>query len=78
VHISASVALGQLMVILPRDASVELRTRVGAGDSYVLGSQDVGTSLDNSYVRRNPYRTTYILDLEAGIGEVFVDSRGSN
>jgi phage shock protein PspC (stress-responsive transcriptional regulator) len=78
VHISASVAVGQLMVILPREASVELHTRVGAGDSYLLGSQDVGTSLDNSYVRRNPYRTTYILDLEAGIGEVFVDSRESN
>ena len=78
VHISASVALGQLMVILPREASVELRTRVGAGASYILGSQDVGTSLDNSYVRRNPYPTTFILDLEAGIGEVFVDSRESN
>jgi len=78
VHISASVAVGQLMVILPLEASVELHSRVGAGDSYVLGSQDVGTSLDNSYVRRNPYRTTYILDLEAGIGEVLVDSQESN
>jgi hypothetical protein len=78
VHISASVAVGQLMVILPPEASVELRSRVGAGDSYLLGSQDVGTSLDNSYVRRNPYRTTYILDLEAGIGEVFVDSRAGS
>jgi hypothetical protein len=78
VHISASVAMGQLMVILPREASVEMRTRVGAGDSYVLGSQDVGTSLDNTYVRRNPYRTTYVLDLEAGIGEVFVDNRAGN
>jgi phage shock protein PspC (stress-responsive transcriptional regulator) len=78
VHISASVAVGQLMVILPPEASVELRSRVGAGDSYLLGSQDVGTSLDNSYVRRNPYRTTYVLDLEAGIGEVFVDSRAGS
>jgi len=78
VHISASVAVGQLMVILPPEASVELRSRVGAGDSYLLGSQDVGTSLDNSYVRRTPYRTTYILDLEAGIGEVFVDSRAGS
>jgi phage shock protein PspC (stress-responsive transcriptional regulator) len=78
IRISASVAVGQLMVILPREASLELHSRVGAGDSYVLGSQDVGTSLDNSYVHRNPYRTTYILDLEAGIGEVFVDSRESN
>jgi phage shock protein PspC (stress-responsive transcriptional regulator) len=76
IHIAASVAVGQLVVILPEGASVELRTRVGAGDSYVLGSQDVGTSLDSRYVRRHFRQTTYVLDLEIGIGEVFVtDSR---
>jgi hypothetical protein len=49
---------------------------VGAGDVYVLGSSDVGTSLDNAYVRHHLNRTTYVLDLEVGIGEVFVtDSR---
>jgi phage shock protein PspC (stress-responsive transcriptional regulator) len=76
IHIAASVAVGQLVVILPEGASVELRTRVGAGDSYVLGSQDVGTSLDSRYVRRSFRQTTYVLDLEIGIGQVFVtDSR---
>jgi phage shock protein PspC (stress-responsive transcriptional regulator) len=77
-HISASVAVGQLMVILPQDASVELHTHVGAGDSIVLGTQDIGTSLDNRYVRRHLNRTTYILDLEAGIGEVYVQAQGGN
>jgi phage shock protein PspC (stress-responsive transcriptional regulator) len=77
-HVSASVAVGQLVVILPEDASVELHTRVGAGDSIVLGAQDVGTSLDNRYVRRHLNRTTYILDLEAGIGEVYVRTVASN
>lgn len=76
IHIAASVAVGQLVVILPQGASVELRTRVGAGDSYVLGSQDGGTSLDNLYVRHQLNQTTYVLDLEMGIGNVFVtDSR---
>jgi phage shock protein PspC (stress-responsive transcriptional regulator) len=76
IHISASVAVGQLVVIVPGRSSIELRTRVGAGDSIVLGSGDVGTSLDNDYVRRRLHQPTYILDLEAGIGEVFVtDSR---
>ena len=76
IHIAASVAVGELVVILPEGASVELRTRVGAGDSWFLGSQDAGTSLDNSYVRRRLHQTTYILDLEMGIGTVFVtDSR---
>jgi phage shock protein PspC (stress-responsive transcriptional regulator) len=76
IHIAASVAVGQLVVILPEGASFELRTRVGAGDSYVLGSQDVGTSLESRYVRHHLNQTTYLLDLEMGIGEVFVtDSR---
>jgi phage shock protein PspC (stress-responsive transcriptional regulator) len=77
IHIAASVAVGQLMVVLPEGASIELRTRVGAGDVIVLGSQDVGTSLDSVFVRRHLNQTTYILDLEAGIGEVYVRTVGS-
>jgi len=77
IHIAASVAVGQLMVILPEGASIELHTRVGAGDVIVLGSQDVGTSLDSTFVRRHLNRTTFILDLEAGIGQVYVRTEGS-
>jgi phage shock protein PspC (stress-responsive transcriptional regulator) len=76
IHIAASVAVGQLMIVLPEGASIELRTRVGAGDAIVLGSQDVGTSLDSVFVRRHLNRTTYILDLQAGIGEVYVRTEG--
>ncbi len=76
IHIAASVAVGQLMVILPEGASIELHTQVGAGDVIVLGSQDVGTSLDSTFIRRHLNRTTYILDLEAGIGEVYVRTAG--
>jgi phage shock protein PspC (stress-responsive transcriptional regulator) len=78
IHIAASVAVGQLIVKLPEGASIEIRTRVGAGDSFVLGTQDVGTSLDHLYVRRRLHQTTYVLDLEAGIGGVLVYSPGSN
>ena len=77
IHIAASVAVGQLQVILPEGASIEIRTRVGAGDVLVLGSQDVGTSLDSTFIRRHLDRTTFILDLEAGIGEVYVRTEGS-
>ena len=76
IQIAASVAVGQLMVILPEGASIELHTRVGAGDVIVLGSQDVGTSLDSTFVRRHLNRSTYILDLEAGIGEIYVRTIG--
>ena len=79
IRISASVAVGQLMVRLPEGASVEIRSRVGAGDSFVLGSsQDVGTSLDNVFMRHGLDQPTFILDLQAGIGEVYVYSQEAN
>lgn len=79
IHISASVAVGQLTVRLPEGASVEIRSRVGAGDSFVLGSsQDVGTSLDNLFMRHGLDQPTFVLDLQAGIGEVYVYSQGAN
>jgi phage shock protein PspC (stress-responsive transcriptional regulator) len=85
VHIAASVAVGQLVVILPPDASVELRARMGAGqvtvfDFYGAGTilGDAGTSLDERYVRHQVYGPTYILDLEGGIGEVLVTNSRTN
>jgi hypothetical protein len=72
VRIGASVAVGQLTVILPRDASVELRMRAGAGQVTLFNEYTVGTSLDDVYVRHHRFGTTYILDLEVGIGEVLV------
>ena len=72
INIAASVAVGQLVVILPRDASVELRARAGAGVVSLFDGYDVGTSLDNVFVRHHQYGTTYVLDLEVGIGDVLV------
>ena len=77
-HIAASVALGQLVVIVPEGASVEVHTRVGAGDAQVFGSSDAGTSLEGMYVRRHQFGTIYILDLQAGIGEVLVETGGGS
>ena len=77
IHIGASVALGQLVVILPRGASVELRSRVGAGDTILFGSFDTGTSLESRYVRTHAYGPTYVLDLQSGIGEVMVETEGA-
>jgi phage shock protein PspC (stress-responsive transcriptional regulator) len=71
-HIAASVAMGQLVVLLPPRSSVEVHATVGAGATYILGSSDGGTSLDNRYIRHHQFSPTYVLDLDAGIGEVDV------
>lgn len=72
VHIAASVAVGQLVIILPRDASIDLRARVGAGQVTFFDTYDAGTSLDDRYVRHYVDGPTYVLDLQGGIGDVLV------
>jgi len=70
IHIAASVAVGQLLVIVPPGASVQVHTRVGAGAAIVFGPREVGTSLDSRFVRLHASGPTYILDLQSGLGEV--------
>lgn len=74
IHIAASVAVGQLVVILPERASLEVETRIGAGASWILNSSQGGTSLQDRFVRLHAGAPTFVLDLEAGIGEVDVYS----
>ena len=71
-HVAASVAVGQLVVVLPANASVELATRVGAGGTLVFDARQVGTSLKDRYVRHELGGASYVLELQAGIGEVQV------
>lgn len=80
VHIAASVAIGQLVIILPHNASVDLRARVGAGQVTFFDTYDAGTSLDDRYVRHYVDGPTYVLDLQGGIGDVLVieELRGIN
>jgi phage shock protein PspC (stress-responsive transcriptional regulator) len=80
IHIAASVAVGELVVVLPPDASVQIDARVGAGSTILFDARQVGTSLQDRSVRHEFRGASYILDLEAGIGEVQVMTRstGSN
>lgn len=78
IHVTASVAVGELVVLIPPGTSVQLDARVGAGGTLIFGERQVGTSLKDRYVRSQLGATTYILDLEAGIGEVRVVTEGAN
>ena len=73
ITISASVAVGQVRVTLPANARLDVDSAVGAGDIAVLGSYQVGSGLTDRHVDPGSAGPQFILDLEAGIGEVVVD-----
>jgi phage shock protein PspC (stress-responsive transcriptional regulator) len=71
--ISASVAMGQVYVLLPDGADIELNAAVGGGRMRILGAYQNGTQLvDRSVVDGDG--TRFILDLEAGLGDVMVET----
>jgi phage shock protein PspC (stress-responsive transcriptional regulator) len=72
IEIAASVALGQLVVILPEGGQLEIDSEVGAGASSILGTYQDGTNLIDRYARGDG-RPRFVLDLEAGIGEIMVE-----
>ena len=74
IRIAASVAVGELLVIVPPEASVRVDARVGAGSAIIFNSHDDGTSLQDRYVRQHLSGPTFILDLESGIGVVHVET----
>ncbi len=77
VEITASVALGELIVIIPRDAQVEVDSEVGTGTSTFLGEWKSGTEISERYVRGDS-GPTFILDLASGIGTIQVTDSSVN
>ena len=74
IEIDASVAMGDLLVVLPEDATAELNTAVGAGSLLILGDADEGTNLERQDVLEGD-GPQFVLDLETGLGIVRVETR---
>lgn len=72
-EISASVGIGQLVVILPAQAGVDVTARVGAGDTWLLGSFEGPATEIETHRSAGGSAGTYTLDLEVGMGEVMVE-----
>ena len=72
--ISASVAMGELLVQLPHDANVELDAAVGGGGLLIFADRQTGTHLQDRYLIEGD-GPQFVLDLEAGLGDVRVESR---
>ena len=71
--ITASVAMGEIFVALPEDASFEIDASVGAGTMTLLGDWKEGTSIVDRYVQDGTGRH-FVLELETGIGTVYVEN----
>ncbi|MEO6317168.1 MAG: PspC domain-containing protein [Acidimicrobiales bacterium] len=77
--VDASVGIGHLVVVVPADTTLEVTTKVGAGESDVLGfRQDgVGVTTDRQ-VAGTAGAGTITLDLQVGLGEIEVVRAGSD
>ena len=77
VTVDASVGIGEVWVIVPPNAQVEVDTDVGFGATYVLGTSEGGTNLENHYASGDLGRM-YTLNLAAGIGAIQVDEESDD
>jgi phage shock protein PspC (stress-responsive transcriptional regulator) len=72
VAISVSVGVGRLVVLVPKNARLELDARVSGGRLSLLGGRQTGTRLADRVERPSGAGPHLVLDLETGVGEVLV------
>jgi phage shock protein PspC (stress-responsive transcriptional regulator) len=70
--VKATVGIGHLKVIVPANASVDLKARVQAGEMELLGEKDDGTHVHAHVVDRTGSGRVLVLDARAGLGQVEV------
>ncbi len=73
--VKATVGIGDLKVLVPADASVEVDGRVQAGQLRMLGERDSGTHVHAHVVDRTGSGRVLVLDARTGLGKVEVERR---
>jgi predicted membrane protein len=71
--VEASIGIGELVVVVPDDADVELDVHVGIGNVEALGRSESGVDVDVVGLSGTSGRQELALELEAGIGDVRVE-----
>ena len=72
-RVVAEVGIGQLSVIVPREATVDVRARVGAGGTNLFGPQQGPGSLDVTALNPGIGESGRLkLDLKVGVGQIEV------
>jgi phage shock protein PspC (stress-responsive transcriptional regulator) len=70
--VKATVGIGDLKVIVPANASVDVVGRVQAGQVHLLGVNENGTSVRTKIVDRTGSGRVLVLDVRTGLGKVEV------
>jgi phage shock protein PspC (stress-responsive transcriptional regulator) len=70
--VTATVGIGNLEVIVPANASVDVRGRTSAGHLQLLGQNDDGTHVSSHVVDRTGSGRVLVLDVRTGLGRVLV------
>jgi phage shock protein PspC (stress-responsive transcriptional regulator) len=73
--VKADLGIGNLRVVVPRNASVDVDARVQAGDVVVLGREEGGTHVHSHVVDRTGSGRVLVLDLRTGLGKISVERR---
>ncbi len=71
-EITASVAIGELVVLVPNDVTVDVHAEAGIGQVSVFGEVDSGTGVERTDIERAGVRVLQ-LDLRTGIGQARVE-----
>jgi phage shock protein PspC (stress-responsive transcriptional regulator) len=73
--VRADLGIGNLRVIVPPDASVDLDAHVQAGNVVAFDRKDDGTHVHTRIVDRTGSGRVIVLDLHTGLGKVEVERR---
>jgi phage shock protein PspC (stress-responsive transcriptional regulator) len=71
--VKATLGIGDLHVVVPADATVDLDAHVQAGNVAALGHDDDGTHVHTSFVDRTGSGRVIVLDLHTGLGKITVE-----
>lgn len=71
--VKATLGIGDLHVVVPANATVDLDAHVQAGNVDALGRTDDGTHVHTTFVDRTGSGRVIVLDLHTGLGKITVD-----
>jgi phage shock protein PspC (stress-responsive transcriptional regulator) len=71
-RVRASVGVGELVVYVPADTTVDVTGRARAGDVVLFGSHESGLRVERHQISEGTGAGRLVLDLEVGVGDVEV------